>query len=163
MAKAKIPKSPDQEAPTNQISELPSRSGVIDSDLYQQYCTLIANDGKQVEPTIYELKMPEHRLVLSTETGCPGISVINGKTCIIRCYFPPKMDNETMLSECLRHNTVMMLGGDVPFEHHEEMNREIEAQARLLPVELRLQVGVKVETELQRAEASSVANPEPKQ
>ena len=94
--------------------------------------------------------MPEHSLLLSTEPECPGISVINGTTCIIRCYFPPKMDNETMISECLRHNTVMVLGGEVPFEHHEEMTQEIKVQAHLLPVELRAQLLLKVETELQQ-------------
>ncbi len=110
---------------------LPARSGVIDRELYDNIHRRITEKGKREGP-VFSLKTDEALWAVSTGDEM-GLIALDKKKKICKFFFPPEGYDLDTLAEAARSNIFMFLKGHVPYEFHDEMSDEIDAQADLLP------------------------------
>jgi len=129
MAKSKIPKTPVTQLP---FQGLPARSGIIDWELYDNIHRRITGKGKR-GGAIFSLKTDAIIWAVSTTDDEMGLISLGKKSKICKFFFPPEGFDLDTLAEASRSNIFMFLKGHVPYEFHDEMSDEIDAQADLLP------------------------------
>ncbi len=127
MAKQKIPFGAD--TPLQIL--IHQQSGVIERELYNNIHRRITEKGKREGP-VFSLGTDE-ALWAASEGDEIGLLVFNKKSKICKFFFPPEGFDLDTLAELNRSNIFMFLKGHVPYEFHDEMSDEIDAQADLLP------------------------------
>jgi len=139
MANQKIPPNTDRQSkpPPKLTLELPlqglpARSGVIDRELYDNIHRRITEKGKR-EGSIFSLRTDETLWAASTTADEMGLIALDKKSKTCRFFFPPEGYDLDTLAEAAHQNIFMFLKGHVPYEFHDEMSDEIDAQADLLP------------------------------
>jgi len=138
MAKRKIPQNTDRQSkpPPKLTLEiplqgLPARSGIIDRELYDNIHRRITEKGKREGP-VFSLGTDE-ALWAASEGDEIGLLVFNKKSKICKFFCPPDGFDLDALAEAAHQNIFMFLKGHVPYEFHDEMSDEIDAQADLFP------------------------------
>ena len=128
MANQKIPPNSDRLSPQG----LPAQSGIIDRELYDSIHKEVTEKGKR-EGSIFSLGTDAIMWAISTANDEMGLIALDEKSKICKFFFPPEGFDLDVLAEAARSNIFMFLKGHVPYEFHDEMSDEIDAQADLLP------------------------------
>jgi hypothetical protein len=128
MANQKIPPNSDRLSPQG----LPAQSGIIDRELYDSIHKEVTEKGKR-EGSIFSLETDETLWAASTTDDEMGLIALGEKSKICKFFFPPEGFDLDVLAEATRSNIFMFLKGHVPYEFHDEVSDEIDAQADLLP------------------------------
>ncbi len=113
------------------LQGLPTQSGIIDRELYDNIHREVTEGGKR-EGAIFSLGTDEALWAVSTADEM-GLLLLDKKSKICKFFFPPEGFDLDTLAELNRSNIFMFLKGHVPYEFHDEMSDEIDAQADLLP------------------------------
>ncbi len=113
------------------LQGLPARSGIIDRELYNNIHRRIKEQGKR-EGLVFSLRTDE-ALWAASEGDEMGLLVFNRKSKICKFFFPLEGFDLDALAEAAHQNIFMFLKGHVPYEFHDEMSDEIDAQADLWP------------------------------
>ncbi len=127
----------DQNIPPNPVTQLlfqglPARSGIMDRELYDNIHRRIKEKGKREGP-VFSLETDKILLAVSTADDEMGLIALDKTSKICKFFFPPEGYDLDTLAEAARSNIFMFLKGHVPYEFHDEMSDEIDAQGALLP------------------------------
>ena len=133
MATSKILTNPDPKLTLKTpLQGLPARSGIIDRELYDNIHKEVTEGGKR-EGAIFSLGTDATLWAVSTTDDEMGLIALDQKSKICKFFFPPEGYDLDTLAEATRSNIFMFLKGHVPYEYHDQMSDEIDAQADLLP------------------------------